>query len=139
MPTVGERTNRTWLPAVGAISGLALAFCAEYVGRFRGVDAFVLGGYVLGSVVFATTDRRSPADAVAGTAEPVADGARRRFASWPLVGGGVAAAVALNLVADVTVYHSLRAGRSTIVGPLLWVASVVVLLATALRARPLPT
>jgi hypothetical protein len=121
------------LAAAGAVAALALAAVAQLASGSRGVDALVIAGYLAASAVFALSTARvvdTPEDAVR------VDTAQR---ARVLAVSGVAAAVLLGIAAHVVVFDSLEAQAPSVLGPLLWAASVIVLLATATVVRPLPT
>ena len=119
--------------AAGAFLALALAAATQYLSGSRGMDTLVVAGYVAAGAVFAATGVRSSTNAAAeGGSLP-----ERRHRRYVAAGCGLAAALALGVAGYVEVYDSLENGGGWLVGSLLWGASLVVLLATALLARPL--
>src|SRR5438093_5932123 len=138
MRTDSARSVPSSRAAKGAIASLVLAYVAEVFSRDLGVDVLVLAGYVLAGIVFAVSGRHSGDDAD-GLPGATRVGAALRSRMALVFAGGAVAAVGLNLAADQSVYHSLRTGGSSAVGPVLWIVSLLVLLAAAVGARPLPT
>jgi hypothetical protein len=114
-----------------------LASATQLVSDSRGVDALVVAGYLAAAAIFAATGLQ------ASTREAPEAGARpqQRRRQYVASACGVAAAVGLGIAGFLEVYDSLEGGDrgGWHVGALLWAASLVVLLTTALLARPLPS
>ena len=120
--------------AAGAFAALALAAATQYVSGSRGVDGLVVAGYVAAGSLFAATGLRAVT-----TARPQG-GSRlpHRRPRYAAAGCGLAAALILGVLAFMEVRESLEHGGAWKTGAVLWAASLVVMLATALLTRPLP-
>lgn len=134
MRLVRGRWKSDSVAAAGALAALALAAATQYVSASQGVDGLVVAGYVAAGALFAATGiRRSPNVGPEAGARP-----QRRQWQYVAAGCGVVAALSLGVAAFIEVHDSLEDGGTWLVGSLLWAASLIVLLATALFARPLP-
>src|SRR5205823_8097095 len=97
----------------GAIASLVLAYVSEVFSRDLGVDALVLGGYVLAAVIFAVSDRSTGGDE-SGAAVRLRAGAGLRSRATSLATAGVLAAIGIDILAYRVIYDSLRPARASV-------------------------
>lgn len=136
MRKVSDPAARRMLSAVGAICALFVALFAELVRVFSGVDGVVLALYAAAAILFAFTAPRPRDDRTVPSVRRAWPALRS--SSTLLLVFAVAVAIGLNLAADFAVYDSLRLDRSSVSEPVLWLLSLVILVAAAVVARPLP-
>jgi hypothetical protein len=135
----GTTSKRSaWVAVAGAAIALVLAGLATSHSGPSTVGALALAGYLAASIVFAATGRRSSDPRAEVTSPAAAPGRVRRRRRLILV-AGVAVAVVLGVLTFERVHESLVSpGSNLVLGPVLWIASLVVLGVTVVVARPLP-
>jgi hypothetical protein len=133
--TTNKRSAR--LAGAGAAIALVLAGLAATHSGSEAVGALALGGYLAASIVFTITGHWSADDVEEpGRAAVEPAGARRR--GWLVLVVGVSAALALGVLTFDVVRRSLvHPGTDLVLGPALWIASLLVFVTTVAVVRPI--